>query len=335
MNSQSLIERIRFLEELHRSKCPQYRSYSLSEFPDFNSGTDFEGLPFLPARAFKLHDLRSVESEEIYRTLVSSGTTGRPSRIFLDKATASEQGKSLIRTFTPVLGAARRPFIFVREAKNDIENTVTASRAAMIGFSMFARGVLEISTTPDEHELSELRLFLSKSVSSEGPVIFGFTAELWIFATHLLEFSNRLALSKATVLHGGGWKKLQAHAVSKSEFRAVVSESTGAQSVINYYGMVEQTGSIYVECSSGYLHEPEKGSFLVRDIVTLRPKEEGESGYVQVISPLQESYPGHSILTEDIGIKLPGRCDCGNSLSRLEILGRAPKAEIRGCSDAT
>jgi hypothetical protein len=61
---------------------------------------------------------------------------------------------------------------------------------------------------------------------------------------------------------------------------------------------------------------------------------DGEPGLVQVLSVLPTSYPGHSLLTEDVGVirgtdradvTLKGRC--------FEILGRVPRAELRGCSD--
>ena len=55
---------------------------------------------------------------------------------------------------------------------------------------------------------------------------------------------------------------------------------------------------------------------------------------IQVVSCLPTSYPGHSLLTEDLGVirgtdrpdlELRGRC--------FEVLGRVPRAELRGCSD--
>jgi hypothetical protein len=52
------------------------------------------------------------------------------------------------------------------------------------------------------------------------------------------------------------------------------------------------------------------------------------------LSLLPHSYPGHSILTEDIG-KLVGvdTCPCGRKGKYFKIFGRIKNAEIRGCSD--
>jgi hypothetical protein len=55
---------------------------------------------------------------------------------------------------------------------------------------------------------------------------------------------------------------------------------------------------------------------------------------IQVVSALPASYPGHSLLTEDLGV-VEG-CDnptTGMHGQYFRILGRLPRAELRGCSD--
>ena len=61
---------------------------------------------------------------------------------------------------------------------------------------------------------------------------------------------------------------------------------------------------------------------------------DGEVGLVQVVSCLPTSYPGHSLLTEDLGV-IRGVDDprLGMKGRFFEILGRVPQAELRGCSD--
>ena len=57
-------------------------------------------------------------------------------------------------------------------------------------------------------------------------------------------------------------------------------------------------------------------------------------GLVQLISVLPTSYPGHNILTEDIGeIVGENDCVCGKGGKYFLIHGREEKSEIRGCSD--
>ena len=39
-------------------------------------------------------------------------------------------------------------------------------------------------------------------------------------------------------------------------FAAELEAVAGVTKVVNYYGMVEQTGSLFMECSHGFLHSP-------------------------------------------------------------------------------
>ena len=70
--------------------------------------------------------------------------------------------------------------------------------------------------------------------------------------------------------------------------------------------MVEQTGSIFFECSHGFYHTNSFASVIPRNHTTLLPETNIDiSSHCQVLSVLPTSYPGHSIITEDIGEILP------------------------------
>ena len=106
------------------------------------------------------------------------------------------------------------------------------------------------------------------------------------------------------------------------------------ENVHDYYGMVEQTGTIYMECEYGHLH-----TSCFSDVLIRRPEDfslagKGERGLVEVVSVLPQSYPGHVLLTEDEGIILgEDDCPCGRKGKYSKIEGRIKNAEIRGCSD--
>ena len=125
-------------------------------------------------------------------------------------------------------------------------------------------------------------------------------------------------------------------AVSKEEFKRCLHEVCGikVENIHDYYGMVEQTGCVYMECECGHLH-----ASIYSDVITRRMKDFsvcdfGEEGVIEVVSSLPESYPGHAILTEDMGTILgEDDCPCGRKGKYFEIHGRMAKAEVRGCSD--
>jgi len=98
--------------------------------------------------------------------------------------------------------------------------------------------------------------------------------------------------------------------------------------------MAEQVGSVFLEGDDGYLYPPNFADIIVRDPLTFREQPVGEPGVIQVLSLLPSSYPGHSILTEDMGV-IRGIDDstCNRSGKYFSVLGRVPQAELRGCSD--
>ena len=62
--------------------------------------------------------------------------------------------------------------------------------------------------------------------------------------------------------------------------------------------------------------------------------ENGKKGLIQLFSLLPTSYPGHSILTEDIGeIVKNNSCECSNIGKSFKVHGRSTNSELRGCSD--
>ena len=101
-----------------------------------------------------------------------------------------------------------------------------------------------------------------------------------------------------------------------------------------HYGMVEQTGAIYMQCECGHLHASNFSDVLIRRGGDFSLCENGERGIVQVVSALPYSYPGHSILTQDEGtIMGEDDCPCGRKGKYFVIHGRLKNAEVRGCSD--
>ena len=99
--------------------------------------------------------------------------------------------------------------------------------------------------------------------------------------------------------------------------------------------MVEQLGSIWVEITDG-VYVPSIGADAIcRHPTTLEVLSDGEIGLIQVFSNIPRSYPGHSVLTDDVGAIIVNEIDVETFGSKgLKIVGRIPKSEPRGCSDA-
>lgn len=126
---------------------------------------------------------------------------------------------------------------------------------------------------------------------------------------------------------------MQDKSVDRKTFNTTLRTSLGVKSVHNYYGMIEQTGSVFLECDEGYFHPSIFSEIIVRNL-NLKPAALGQIGLLQVCSLLSESYPGHNLLTDDLG-RLEGvdYCRCGRRGKYFSIVGRVPGSELRGCSD--
>jgi phenylacetate-coenzyme A ligase PaaK-like adenylate-forming protein len=295
-----------------------------------------ENFPFLPVRLFKLHELMSVDRTEVIKTMTSSGTTGQVvSKIFLDRETSANQTKALAKITSNFLGAHRLPMLVI-DSKSVLKdrNMFSARGAGILGFSMFGRDVTYALDGNMKLDLAATGDFLEKH-EGEDIFIFGFTYIVWEhFYKALASSGLRLPLERGILIHGGGWKKLVDEAVSPTRYKKSLRDVCGVSRVYNYYGMVEQTGSIFMECEEGRMHCSVFSDVIVRGASDFAPCETGESGLVQVISLIPRSYPGHSILTEDLG-RVTGidDCPCGRLGKTFEIEGRVKQAEARGCSD--
>ena len=128
--------------------------------------------------------------------------------------------------------------------------------------------------------------------------------------------------------------QLAGEAVSPTEFKNRLESVCGLTDIHDYYGMVEQTGAIYMQCECGHLHASNFSDVLIRRGSDFSLCGSGERGIVQVVSVLPYSYPGHSLLTQDEGTVLgEDDCPCGRKGKYFVIHGRLKNAEVRGCSD--
>ena len=335
-----LTKRLVELTLQHRNKCPEYEKILRSIGFDESKVSDYSELPFLPVRLFKELELKSVPKEEVVKTMTSSGTTGQSvSKIYLDRATSSNQQKALVKIVSSFTGSGRMPMLII-DCPSVIKNRAmfSARGAGILGFSMFGSDRQYALNDDMQLDIETVEKFLEKH-SGERILLFGFTFMMWQhFYRELVKLrettGKKFDLSNGILIHGGGWKKLVSEAVSQEQFKECLTDVCGLHDVHDYYGMVEQTGSIYMQCECGHLHASVFSDVIIRDPYDFSVLPQGEKGIIQVVSTIPESYPGHSLLTEDEGILLgEDDCPCGRLGKYFTVAGRLQNAEIRGCSD--
>jgi Acyl-protein synthetase, LuxE len=322
---------------------PRLRQY-IDAWPiDYRKAALLEDLPYLPVGAFKMNPpLTLVAPEQIIHTLSSSATTAQtPSRVALDTPTSRRMMKGVVAIASDFIGAQRRPYLVI-----DTPGTLAglgnlgARAAAIQGLRAFSTEMvccLE-EMRGEDPGIDETRLLeLAARWRTSEVLVYGFTYVIWQhFVVPLRARGINLAMPNVRVLHSGGWKRLQAQAVTPAAFAAGVAEVFGCDParVLDFYGMVENVGVIYPDCEHGNKHVPAFAAVVVRDPLTLQAVEEGGEGLVQVCSALPTSFPGFLVLTDDIArvIRYDG-CGCGRRGIAFRFVKRIPQAEVRGCGN--
>lgn len=336
-DKESLLTRL--LGELtvhHAAHCGPYARVlqAHGHVPGEEAGVD--EIPFLPVRLFKEYELSSIPESERFKVLTSSGTTSQKvSRIILDRDTASAQTRALVLIVQQFLGKARLPMLIIDHpgVVKDRAN-FSARGAGILGLSNFGRDHTYALNDDMSINLDAVNAFLERH-DGQRVFIFGFTFMVWKYFLQALQGRvDAPRFGDAVLIHSGGWKKLQDEAVSNEVFKASLGEWLNIRSIHNFYGMVEQVGSIFVECEHGRLHCPAFADVRIRNPKDWASLPAGETGLIQVLSVLPTSYPGHSLLTEDLG-EWTGLddCPCGRLGRTFRVHGRVARAELRGCSD--
>ena len=213
------------------------------------------------------------------------------------------------------------------------KDTLNARKAAIYGFSIFGKNHTYLLDKNGNIDYEKLYFFL-KEYSNKKFLVFGFTFLIYQTLIEKLSIKKKnLDFKNAILQHGGGWEKIENKKISKKNFKKKLSNKLNITNVHNYYGMVEQTGSIFIECKCGYFVTSVFSDVIIRD-KNFKIIKNNKSGIIQLLSLLPISYPGHNILTEDIGeIIEDKKCKCTIVGKKFVVHGRLKEAELRGCSD--
>ncbi len=329
-----LLAGLNTLTERHRIACEPYRRILDGGWRDSLPYRAVEDIPYLPVSLFKTQRLQSVPNEAVRMVMTSSGTTGQAvSRIAVDTETSQIQQKALANSLMHVLGRKRLPMLVIdTDAVFKDPATISARGAGVLGLMRYGHKhafALDRNLAPD---IGAVKSFLAEH--GDAPFfMFGFTFMVWINFYEQFRDAG-IDLSNGILIHSGGWKKMIERSVDNSVFRQSLNDAFGLTRIHNFFGMVEQIGSIFLEGSQGLLYPPNFADVIIRDPETWRACGVGEPGVIQVMSLLPHSYPGHSLLTEDWGvIQSIDAGEDGWMGKGLEVLGRIPRAELRGCSD--
>tara|TARA_B100001540_G_scaffold300125_1_gene305279 strand:+ start:626 stop:1675 length:1050 start_codon:yes stop_codon:yes gene_type:complete len=326
------LKNIKKLFKHHNKNCPHVKNFLDKQNIKIDKIKDIEKIPYFPVKIFKELELKSIKNDKVFKILKSSGTSGNLSKIFLDKNNSLNQTRVLNKIITYLFGKERMPMLIVdsKEVFSN-RNDFSARAAAILGFSFMGidHTYLLNSDFSFNYEIYEN---FKKKYYKKKFLIFGLTHLIWEKLLNNKNLKNENFIN-SRLLHGGGWKKLNELNISNYKFKKKLFKKFNIKKINNYYGMVEQTGSIFLECEKcNSFITSNYSDVLIRGkkFEILKPNQEG---FIQLISLLPTSYPGNSILSDDLGMIVENDCSCKKLGKRFKVNGRILNSEIRGCSN--
>ena len=307
---------------------------------DLKEYKDIEKLPFIPTLYFKQHALFSMPQRRLLIKATSSGTSGKKSQMGFNFS-------SLYRGLRMVLTVGKYHKLFSIKPTHFLifgyepnrNNKIVFSKTAY-GFTYFAPALSRtyaLKYTKDGYQLDleSLKERFVKYSKSKFPVrTIGFPAYTYFLLKQMKEEGITVKLPKDSILTlGGGWKEFYAQKVSKEDFYKLVEEVLGIdeQHIIEFFGAVEHP-ILYTDCRCHHFHVPVYSRVIIRDVDNLEPVENGQVGLVNLVTPMVDSVPILSVMTDDLGILHGEGCPCGETSPWLEILGRVGIKDIVTCA---
>jgi len=299
---------------------------------------NIENLPFFPSAVFKHIDFNNKNNNN--KIIESSGTSAqKKSKISIDSITSKRQIKILSKILNELIGY-RKPYFIIDFSPEDNNNKIYSARyAGMSGYLLGAsKRIYCLRKNDDKEKLDyqNFRKILSNYINDSKPiVIIGYTYMIYKFIIDSDDnlFPNLPKNSK--IIHFGGWKKMYDKKITKKVFNKILSQSFNLRinDIIDIYGFTEQLGTVYPSIGNSGNKVPIYTNVIVRDPDTLKPVKDGEVGLLQFLSPIPNSYPGISLLNDDMGRII--KRNISNKIYELEfeVTGRPDQAEPRGCGD--
>jgi hypothetical protein len=323
-----------------------YRFYSglmsISEFEinSLKSFDDISQIPFITSGVLKKFNLSSTEAEKHALNVTSSGTTGQKVNISLDEV-------SLIRIISGIL----KSYSEMSLASGEINNYLFASYSPQASNSAGTAGTDQVVShlTPRGDTFYALdfdengkTVFLKdqavkqlrKYVEAGLPIrILGFLHYSCEIIKSYFEIYGEVKFPENSyILSGGGWKEFAKDYGSDFNLYDYLGRITNlkASSIRDSYSLVEHP-VLYVACEKNKLHVSALAHVVIRDVNTMKVLGYGQSGLVQLFTPILQSYPSASLMTSDIG-SLEKGCSCGRSGDVLKIEGRGGSTKQMTCA---
>jgi hypothetical protein len=136
------------------------------------------------------------------------------------------------------------------------------------------------------------------------------------------------------IMTGGGWKQFFFQKADRADLyrRASALLGIAEKNCHDFFGAVEHP-VLYCDCPRHHFHVPVYSRVIIRDAKTLEPLPFEQPGLLNLVTPLMNSMPFVSVMTDDLAVLHEGSsCGCGIESPWFEILGRVGLENIKTCA---
>ncbi len=327
----------------HYNHCKEYKDIlNRKGFKpsDLNNYKDIEKIPIIPTLYFKHHQMLSMPKRKIFLSATSSGTSGQKSLLGFNIGSLRRALKMAIKVGKYHNLLKIKPvhyIIFGYEPNKNNKTVISKSAYASTYYAPGLSRVYALTYKNGEYQLnlSHLKEALIKYSKGKFPIrTIGFPAYTYFLLKQMKDEGIKLQMPKGSLVTiGGGWKQFYAEKVEKKDFYNLVYEVLGIDDthIIEYFSAVEHP-ILYTDCKKHHFHIPIYSRVIIRDVDTLESVENGKIGLINLITPMVDSVPLISVMTDDLGILHNESCGCGINSPWLEIIGRVGIKDIVTCA---
>lgn len=338
------VEAVKENVRLHVARCPEYQA--LLEREAFTADAlktvdDLYRVPVLPTLFLKAHPLFSMEEKRFLIRATSSGTSGMKSRIGIDAVSFSYGILMLLKLFSYYHLLSFAPTNYIVLGYEPSPAIQTGAVKTAYGVTYFAPALhREYALTYQDGaytpNIEGIERALHRYQKQGLPVrLVGFPYFMLVLTQAIAQSGCRLNLPKGSkALLGGGFKQQAAKRVEKRELFERIGETLGIpESGCKEFFSAAEHPVAYCDCANHHFHVPIYSRVIIRDVRTLQPLPFGQPGLLSFVTPIMQSVPFVSVMTDDIAVLHDGKsCGCGIDAPYFEVLGRANAQGIKTCA---
>lgn len=343
-SDQLFVEAVKGNVAVHYRHCGEYRRIlKASGFhpEDLRNIGDLHKVPPIPTLFFKSHQMKTVKDKSMLIEATSSGTRGMKSQMGFDARSLLFGLEMAVKVigYHGLFSAIPANYIIMGYQPVPSNQTVIAKTQGIS--TLFAPALhreYALIWSDGEYKINfeGLRKAVKTYGASPFPVrIIGFPSYTWFFLQELEREHISVKLPRKSLLMlGGGWKQFYKEEVDKAQLYRLAKKTLGMEEgqIREFFGAVEHP-SLYCTCKNHHFHVPVYSRVIIRDVKTLEPVGYDKPGLLNLITPMAESMPLVSVITDDLGIlHRGGECGCGITAPYFEIIGRVGMEGIKTCA---